>query len=162
MLSLSEYEYRFAEYEYEYEYDFARSIDARCGIHWQGYGPDKDDSLRSPDLVADRFAPRPRVIGRPFRWPDSHARNFSRSKCCAVACGRVSWRCGSRTPGEPECRFKQHDSGTIGSTLLSEHRGTYFVWFLGRAGSRSAVRGRRHSAQLDELALQGCGVGVED
>ena len=60
--------------------------------------------------------PGARVDGRPFRWPDSPARNFAWSKCCAARCGRVSWRCGSRTPGEPGCRFKQHDSGTIGCT----------------------------------------------
>ena len=113
-IGLSEYEHRFAEYEY----DFARSINARCGIG-KATAPTKTTGFghHFRSQVGSLLGrPESRVNGRPLRCPDSHARNVARSKSCGVPCGRVSWRCGSRTPGEPECRFKQHDSGTIGCT----------------------------------------------
>jgi hypothetical protein len=102
-----DYEYRFAEYEHEY--DFARSIDARS---WVGTtaGPTKTARFghRRWSQIGSRLGrAESLVIGRRLRCPDFRAGEFARSKCCAVPCRRVSWRCGGGSQRVIEPRIER-------------------------------------------------------
>ena len=105
-----EYEYRFAEYEY----DFARSIVARScvGKATRSTKTNRFGHRIWSQIGSRRGRPKSLVDARRPRCPDFHARKFAWSNDARSLAVGYPRGVEFELPGEAECGFKKHDSGT--------------------------------------------------